>query len=296
MKFRYKYKDKIVPIFILAAISMFFFFIVLITIKNRTFSSTYDYYTILDNASGLQNRPPILFKGIEIGRIRNFHLTKNNKTMVSFFVYKEYVKKMVPNSVIAVNTGTLSGDVTDLELLVPKYDPTQIKMAGKNNLIPYIRSEEGLAIVKSGHIPPPAEGISGITAKINAIMETFLENKTASKTDQSVKELNALLSTLNEILQKLSKTMDVPGPSGILGQVGGNSLSITLKNIEDSTNYIKETLSVVHKNRKSIAPLLINTNKTINKLNKTLKGVNNNPLIRGGITKDKKYIGVEVND
>ena len=296
MKFRYKHKNKLVTIFVLGAVGLFFMFLAMILINNKSFHTKKRYFTIIDVAFGLQKSPPVMFKGLEIGRVENYSLTDQNKIHTNLFVYEEFRNRVIKFSVIQVNTNPLSGDITNLELMNPK-DITSGDIIPEKSIIPHIKSEIGQKYVKDGIIALPEEGFGGVAQKVNTILESVVQNQTANKADATVKNLNLVLASLNEVLLGVEKTVAGQlAPEGIVGRVGGQSLRRSLGSLERTMNYIEDMVKVMHKSRKDIAPLLLNTNKTIKELNNTLKGVNNNPLIKGGITKDKKYLGVEIND
>jgi len=69
-----------------------------------------------------------------------------------------------------------------------------------------------------------------------------------------------------------------------------------LKQTNTTMKYIKETLEVIHQNRKELAPLMIHSNQTLEKARDTLEGINNNPFIKNGIPRGPKKLGVEVNE
>ncbi len=298
MNFKYKHRNKLVSLFVLISVGLFIMFIVFVTINNKTFESKIPYYTIIDNAMGLQKRPPIIFKGLEIGRITEFTLQDDNKILTKFFIYKEFKNRSVKNSVIQVNSGILNGEITSFEIVLPKLPEGKTKeLLPANSLIPDIKSEEGMALVKNGMITLPDDGFGGVAQKVNKILETIVINQTIEKADDSVKNLNAVLMSLNEVLLLLEKTVaNYQAPEGLVAKVGGIQFQNILTNLEKTSAYIEGIMGVMHKSRKDLAPILINTNKAITELSSTLQGVNNNPLIKGGITKESKYQGVEVND
>ncbi|HLE10021.1 MAG: hypothetical protein A2504_00775 [Bdellovibrionales bacterium RIFOXYD12_FULL_39_22] len=298
MNFKYKHRNKLVSLFVLVSVGLFVMFIVFVIISNKTFETKIPYYTIVDSAMGLQKRPPVIFKGLEIGRITDFVLLDDNKIHANFFIYKEFKNRCIKNSVIQVNSGMLNGEVTNFEIVLPHLDGgTSKEIMPARSLIPNIKSAEGMALVENGIISLPDDGFGGVAQKVNKILETIVLNQTIEKADDGVKNLNAVLISLNAVLILLEKTVaNYQAPEGLVERVGGEQLKNILGNLEKTSAYVEGIVGVMHKSRKDIAPILINTNKAISGLNDTLQGVNNNPLIKGGINKDKKYQGVEVND
>ena len=296
MKFKYKHRTKLVSAFILVAVGLFVMLVTMIMINNRTFSSKIQYYSIMNSADGLQKNPPIKFKGLEIGKVFSFDLTKDNRIVVHFFIYKKFSEKIVQYSVLSQVAGTLTGEVTHFELIVPKYSEANI-LVRSNSLVPYINSEEGKQNLKDGGIVMPEEGFGGLITKLNEVLDGITSQRTVFKLDDAIKNLNSVLVSVNEVLLRVEHVVaGAKAPEGIIGRVGGESVAKSMIRLEKIMQYLEETVNVIYKSRKDLAPILTNVNKTVKKLNDTLKGVNNNPLIRGGIIKEKKYLGVELND
>ena len=296
MKFKYKHRTKLVSAFILVAVGLFVMLVTMIMINNRTFSSKIQYYSIMNSADGLQKNPPIKFKGLEIGKVFSFDLTKDNRIVVHFFIYKKFSEKIVQYSVLSQVAGTLTGEVTHFELIVPKYSEANI-LVRSNSLVPYINSEEGKQNLKDGGIVMPEEGFGGLITKLNEVLDGITSQRTVFKLDDAIKNLNSVLVSVNEVLLRVEHVVaGAKAPEGIIGRVGGESVAKSMIRLEKIMQYLEETVNVIYKSRKDLAPILTNVNKTVKKLNDTLKGVNNNPLIRGGIIKEKKYLGVELID
>jgi len=290
MKFKYKHRTKLVSAFILVAVGLFVMLVTMIMINNRTFSSKIQYYSIMNSADGLQKNPPIKFKGLEIGKVFSFDLTKDNRIVVHFFIYKKFSEKIVQYSVLSQVAGTLTGEVTHFELIVPKYSEANI-LVRSNSLVPYINSEEGKQNLKDGGIVMPEEGFGGLITKLNEVLDGITSQRTVFKLDDAIKNLNSVLVSVNEVLLRVEHVVaGAKAPEGIIGRVGGESVAKSMIRLEKIMQYLEETVNVIYKSRKDLAPILTNVNKTVKKLNDTLKGVNNNPLIRGGIIKKIKYL------
>ena len=290
MSFKYKHREKLVSGFVLIAIGLFIMFLTLVMINNKTFHKKIHFHTIISNANGLQKHPPVIFKGLEIGRVTCFSLDKENKIKVDFFIYNDFRKKAVTYSVISLISGTLSGDITHLELIVPDNKQQNLKTLKTDSFIAYIKSPQGIENISNGNIIAPDEGFGGVATKLNKVLEDLTNQKTVIKIDETIETLNLVLMRVEELLEAQHEKQ------GIVGRAGGESVNKILQSIERSMIYVEDTMKTLHENKKNISPIIINANKAIKNLNDTLKGVNNNPLIKGGIVKDKKYLGVELND
>ncbi len=289
MKLDYKHRIKIVYLFILGAISLFVMFIALIISQNGVFTSKVYFYTTINNASGLLRHPPIKFKGYEIGKVCDFHLTDNNKIHVDFYIYTTFMPRVSEYSVLNLNNG-FTGEIVSLELMVPPYDKDNHKILTTTKLIPLGITLEGADRIRAGGIIIEQSGVFGIIQKIDKMLGSINDKQTISNVNNLLTSVN---SSMLEVTVMLQNYRD---PANLLERVGGKDVREILVHLNSTLSYVKDIISVAHKNRKDISPLIINANKTIKRLDKTLQGVNNNPFLRAGISHEKKYIGVEIND
>ena len=78
--------------------------------------------------------------------------------------------------------------------------------------------------------------------------------------------------------------------------IGGNSLQRIIHQLDTTTFFIKESIKDLYDQKESVRLLINSSQETINRMNKTLQGVNNNPLIRSGIADKKTLNKVEIDD
>jgi hypothetical protein len=67
----------------------------------------------------------------------------------------------------------------------------------------------------------------------------------------------------------------------------------SVNNINKNLAYLRGILKEVYANKDIITPMLLKTSRAIGSAEDTLDGINNNPLIRGGIRKKSKEIRLE---
>lgn len=291
----YQHKNKLVTIFVGTSIILFATFIIFIAIKNRTFERQYTYYTVIDDAHGLQNNPSLFYKGVEIGRVKKFKLTEDKNIRVDFSIYQEYMPLIIEYSVVMKNSNPISGEVSEFTLITPEIKDgiiNSVPMPG--SLLPEISSNEGIQYIEKGRIEIPAKGIDAVAKKVNMLLDSLVANKTMNKIDGSLTHINNAIINLEELLGSYKN------PDGLAVKLGGKQIETAVASLGNSIKYLEDMLKEIHNNKRMLTPIMLNTNNTIQKLDKTLQGVNNNPIIKNGIQKkqttDSSKIGVEIND
>ena len=335
MKFKFKYAEKIVYIFVVIGLAVFAILSILIMSQSDVFESKLYYKTVLDNAKGLQKKPTIMLSGFEIGRIDDFDFNpETNMIDVKFYVFEKYRNQVVEKSVISRTISPLNGEVTEFELIPPSI--TERTPMAQSSVIPYINSELGRKYIQEGIITQQGDDISSIinsinnillglqkknnkedgaifhsldnlvkiTDKLSSIIETIDSehvvenlNKSISKTNKLIEEMPNTLKLFNQNLQSMDSLLNnFNSPKKIADGVGGESLQNIIHQLDTTTFFIKESVKDLYDQKESIRLLLNSSQKTINRMNKTLQGINNNPLIRGGIGETNKINKVEIDD
>ena len=70
-----------------------------------------------------------------------------------------------------------------------------------------------------------------------------------------------------------------------------------IDNVDENLLYLQDILKEVHLQREQLAIAIITLNNTLKIFDKTLQGINNNPLFKEGIEPDNKTnYSIEVNE
>lgn len=303
------------------------------------------YRTILNDAKGLSAKPPIYFKGLEIGRVTDFSLNEEtNDIEVDFYVFINYQPKIIQHAVLSSNQNVFLNNATEFELLLPnklagyRYDPL---FAG--SMVPYIDSEVGRMYVKKGIISPPGNSVDSIISSVNTLLANLQKtdnaedgslfkilDRVASMSDhllllsqqlsQSavVDESEQLIANANTILQNVPLTQakidtmlvdaealitelqvisqQYQNPVGLVEEATAGQLPEIMTNVNESLTLVKSMMDEVYAERMQLAVTVNTLLKVLNRMDQTLQGVNNNPLLKGGIEKSKPPKGIEMND
>ena len=232
MKFRIRYAQQVVGIFVLFAGVALVAVLVSMGANQRWFAKNYDYYSIFPSAEGIGNGMPIKYKGFEVGRITDLGLTDDDRVRVEFYIHDTYHEKVVPNSILQLQTSPigLGGGMVFHE---GKSDAPPLE---SGSLIPSMGSDEGQAIVEAGAVMMPEGGDS--VSKIIAQVEPMLKN------------VNTLLLSVDDTLGHVNGALagDQSEPLGVtLAQVNTllAEVETTLIETREQSNELLASVNVI---------------------------------------------------
>jgi phospholipid/cholesterol/gamma-HCH transport system substrate-binding protein len=342
MKFRIKYTKEIVFIFILIPIFILLVFLGLVATKQRLFEKRFFYYTNLTDATGISTQTPILFKGFEIGRVKDFLLTESRDIKIRFYVLKSYNHIVTKQSVLARTTNPITNKTT-LQYLQSEGIHEQLPV---ESVIISTDSAEGRALYRkitsrSGDaISTILDNIQYITTELTkddnsdkgSIFRilTNLANiaekadYTFSRVDSMFIELNTFTGNLNldhtagegtifRILNNIADSSDklneqmlkvdsilisiqnvtrqFENPDSLLmkmidptGEMIMKPIQLTINTLHENLKQTLLLLEMLNRNNPELLLLMNNLNETLNNAKKTLEAMNNNPILRSGIS------------
>ncbi len=326
-------------LFVFAAILIMLFLVLFIAQEQRTFSRKFSFYTVLEDAIGLDKTTSIRFKGTEIGRVRSFSFDEQRNVETHFHIYSEYRDLVVEHSAITKSVPPLGGRAT-LDFLM---GPLDGDLAGEHTLIPSLDMPEGRDLLARRKVRTRGDQVSSLMANLGKFVENL--NRDDNYDQGSVfrmlyhlafvtENLNHTLVNMNSIMEDLQKdnneahgalfrltvnladlTEEFRVSNSLLAQnlMNLNSLIVNysqpddiltrmvdpsgenimkplnegLTSLAESIKEINEMTRFLHNQSPEIAILMSETQSTLSELQKTLQGINNNPLIRGGIKREE---------
>ncbi len=286
-------KQKVTTLFSLGAVGIILLVSILVLVKNNVFKSKNYYYTRIQTAKGLSGHPPVYFKGYTVGQMSSFELSEDLSIKASFFIFKEYEDLMFKYTLIEKNINILTGQITDFRLVLPNVDNRKDMKEG-DNYVAEIDSEEARQLVNRGIIRNTRGGIAGIVSKVNIFLDNLDKENTPEKVSKLLVLTNSLLGEGKRTIASYN-AIEVPEARDkvMLMMKKANS---GIDSVNKSLDYLKGILKTLHNNKNEITPILLKTNQTLDDASDTLEGINNNPLIRGGIRKNNRDIQLEIFD
>ena len=306
MKFKIRFADQIVGIFVLVAIVCVAVILISIAVNQRWFAKNYHFTSLFPSGDGLTSGMPITLKGFEIGRISGISLDAQNQVDVRFYIQDRYYDRVKPNSVLELTSSSIGLGVS------LRFHPgsNQFPPEPEGAFIPALDSEEGRRLVeqKLVEIPAGADVIGSVIAKLNPLLDearltvgeirhvatsvddaiagksgplgTMVNNLsvTPGKVNQAVDNMSVKINTLLDKITVISDNIaDISVKTrGVIGDFSTNLDEISL-NLKSLTGDLKNTQGLAKRlldPKGSIDTFLNDSNELFNQVDTALKNAN----------------------
>jgi phospholipid/cholesterol/gamma-HCH transport system substrate-binding protein len=322
MRFRIRFADKIVGIFILLAILGVAAALILLGLNQRWFARNYSFWSRFASADGLSVGMPIRLKGFEIGKVDRLSLGRDNFVEMEFHIYDTYRAKLVSGSVLEKASSAL-GLGTGLAL---HPGPSDAEPVPDFSLVPSSDSEEGRRLLTArraaapaqsdpiaallGQVQPVLEEIDLTVVAIRQVAETLNRDlqgrgsgplaSTLQGVAGTAREVNAIAVRLEAIAANLEKLSGgLSDPTGLARRLLDPKGSVATLLDDDNRLYdriqgsleelqaviaqLAEFTRFVNSTQPQILGLLEQGRTTLDQGQEVLEAVKNNPLLRGGV-------------
>lgn len=264
MKFRIRFAQQIVGVFVLIAVVAVGAVVVSMASSQRWFARTYNYYSVFPTAEGLSVGMSINYKGFTIGRVTEINLEARDEVLVNFYIQDTFHERVVPNSLLQLVTSPigLGGG------LVFHQGRGQAPPLEEGSLIPAVNSKEGQQIVQQELAIMPASGdsITRIIAQVEPLLlnvnnlllsldTTIGHVNLALAGDQTeplgvtIAQLGVTIDQITSLLLEVEATLvDTRAQSTeILGNIAGitGNVELITGNVEATTAELRDPTGLV---------------------------------------------------
>ena len=304
MKFKIRFADQIVGIFIILSLVILVFVVIMIGQSQRWFAKDVSFITALPSAAGLSRNMAVQYRGFTIGSVKNFYLTGNDDVEVIFVIHDRYIDwarlgSMVEMVISPIGLGSQflfhAGNGQPLEggEFVPVKDSFQARE--------YIRQELAEEPRQDDSISALMNRINSIVEDINVISTTVSEALVEGSDDTEIGKIlgsaQQLLAGLGDVGSELMPILDDLGdittalndPDGlihsILDEESGVYMNLveSLASLSSMLSNLDRTIAFIPGQLPQIAGLLFELRTAMVAAEKVLIALTNNPLLRGGI-------------
>lgn len=315
MRFRIRYADQIVGIFVLAAVLGIIFVIFMLGSRQRWFARDFQYKTYFESAVGLSRNMAVLYKGFTIGNVKNFTLNESDQVEVNLSIYDTYAGRVTEGSLVELIVSPIG--LGNQLLFYPGLGSRRLE---EGALIPPVYSPEGRALIRGGLalIPDHDDSVTLLISRANTLldnlsqvalrMDDVLTGNGDSSLGRVVVEAEETIAALHSLTGELSGALgamvgdirpilsDVSTLTDTLADPDGGLRSVldpqgaVIANLESSAAALSEILVNLEKTSAflpaqlpQVAVLLTELRRTLKTAEDVLISLTNNPLLRGGI-------------
>jgi len=286
MKFSIRFADKIVGAFILLALVILVFVIIMLGRNQRWFTHDHEYKTYFTSASGISMNMAVQFKGFTIGHIKKISLTEDDKVEVIFTIFNEHKNRVRVGSVVEMLASPIG-----LGNSFIFHPGSGSELLEEGSLIPEINSFEAKFLIDTGLASAvvTSDGISNIINQANLLLDAINLSVTGTNPSEPVlanilQGIGELVSTvniqLNPILDNLdSATGRISDPS-IYSELSASLISINgiLGNLEKTSDFMPS----------NVPALMADLNAALRTMQDVLVSLTNNPLLRRGVPEHRE--------
>ena len=244
MKFKIRFADQIVGIFILLSLTALVAILILMGANQRWFARNYYFESRFSSANGLSVGMPITLKGFEIGKVSKISLNQGNLVDLEFYVFDTFYEKVKKNSVLELATNPLGlGGGLRFHPGLDTGSPLE-----ESSFIPSLDQEEGKRLVEAKLVDIPVSGdaINAILGRIGPVLEG----------------VNTTLLTINNLMDTVTGTIRGTMPGPIADIMAGAIVTVT--NVNSTIDTVGSTLDSVS----------TSIDSTIGNVNTVVAGVN----------------------
>ena len=308
MKFKIRFADQIVGIFIIISLVSLVLVIVLLGKSQRWFAKDKFYTTILPSAAGLGKNMPVQYKGFAIGNVKTFYLTENDYVEVAFSINEEYCDRakmgpMVEMMVSPIGLGNQflfhsgRGDLLAENSFIPAVGSVQARELVRQGLAVEPYHDDSITLLMNrvsiafdnlnrilGEVEEalgPGSDYTEIGKIVGSVQKTLAGAEGIPKSvDQAMAELVPALANINGILAQAND------PNGTLFRIMDSDEAV-YTNLVSSLGSVSSILDNLDKTTASqlpqIAGLIMELRTTIKSAEDVLVALANNPLLRKGV-------------
>jgi len=323
MKFKIRFADQIVGLFIILAIASLTFIIIMLGRAQRWFAKDTSFKTEFVSASGLGQNMPVLYKGFTIGNVSSFGLNENDQVEVVFLIYEQYRDRVKYGTMVEKMENPLG--LGNQFLLHPGNGKDLVEEGG---FIPAVGSAMANTFIRQGLADPPRhdDSISVLLSRANSILdsanvllagvtEAMIDGSDETVIGQMLGSLNRTLADVESLPDMLNTTVDsvmtmldetlgainpvladlnvitsmAASPDGTIAAVldsNGDvyqSLAGALVSLSGIIGELEQVAAFVPRQLPQIAGMLTDLHVTLRTAEDVLQALTNNPLLRGGI-------------
>jgi phospholipid/cholesterol/gamma-HCH transport system substrate-binding protein len=316
MRFKIRFADQIVGIFVIVSLVSLLLVIVLLGYNQRWFARDVTYYTVLPSAGGLSKNMAVHFKGFTIGSVSSFHLTDKDHVEVIFVIHENYADRVRYGSMVEVMVSPIGLGSQFL------FHSGNGELLPEDSFIPAVGTAHARELIRQGLAAETHhdDSISLILSRVNSILdeanrlivevnEAFVTGTDATEIGRIAGSLQRTMTGVEAIPEMLEQMLEeilanftpllasvLENFNDILAQINNpdsllymvmdteQDVYVNLVNSLASVSSILDNLDkTVARELPQLSVLMTELREAISTAEDVLTSLTNNPLLRRGI-------------
>ena len=323
MKFKIRFADQIVGLFIILALLSLIFVIIMLGRSQRWFAKDTSFRTEFVSATGLSKNMPVLYRGFTIGNVKEFRLNGLDQVEVIFFIYEEYRDRVRYGSMVELMISPVGlgnqflfhagkgDDLLEAGEFIPNVDSLMARDFIRQGIADDPYHDDSISLILNrvnqvlgdveealrtgtdntalgqiiGGVNRTIAGLEVLPGTVNTAVESLVVDIDDIKLmlDGLLAEIQPILSDLNVLSSQLAD------PKGTIAQIldGEGPVYVSLADSLESLSGILESLdkiaAFVPRELPQLAGLITDLRVTLRTAEDVLVALTNNPLLRKGI-------------
>jgi phospholipid/cholesterol/gamma-HCH transport system substrate-binding protein len=325
MRFRIRFASQIVGVFLLVAIGLFVFILISMGANQRWFARNFYYYSTFSSARGLSVGMPIEFKGFQIGKITDIELTEDNEVRTTFYIEDRYIDKVHENSILQLVTNPLglgggllfhqgreeTEPIPEFSY-IPSWNTKEARFLVEQNRVIVPRNQDPVNDILT-QLQPILENVNRVLVSLDTAMVQIAGTLSGEsqgpmadilrEADEAIAQLDTVIANVDTITANLAvASEEMRDPTGLATRLIDPQGSIEtfldddneiydrideiLEGLNESVAQLEELSRFANDSTPQLAGLLEEGRRTLDTGQDVLEGLANNPLLRGGITRE----------
>ncbi len=278
MRFRIKFANQLVGVFVLIALAFLLFILASMGINQHWFEKRHYFRSDFSSAQGLNVGMNVTFKGFAIGKVTEVRLTPENRVDVRFFIRDEFYPRVYENSVLQLTANPLGlggglvfhpGSKVTQPLpdhsLIPSWDSAMAKQWRDQGLV-QARTEEDMVSNLMGQVGPLVSRVNSLLASTQSVLTTVdgaLKGTDRGPLGQTLAHVNSLVGGMSESVATLNSDAmgNVSTMVANLATISGNLATLS-EELKTTRGLIPRLLDA----KGSIATLLDDQNRLFDRI------------------------------
>jgi phospholipid/cholesterol/gamma-HCH transport system substrate-binding protein len=254
MKFRIRFADQIVGLFLILSLASVVFIIIMLGRSQRWFAKDYAFSTVLLSATGLSKNMPVQYKGFTIGNVKNFYLNGDDEVEVIFLINDLYLDRVKKGSMVELMVSPVG---LGNQFLFHAGKGAELLSSG--DFVPAVGTELARAYIQQGLADAPRhdDSITLLMNRASAVMDEVNQVMAQVKgafqgADDTV--IGQLVGGVNRTVEILPGTID-------------KTTTGLLEDIDDLKAMLEDAMAMLEDELERINPILADVNALTSKVN-----------------------------